>query len=168
MRVVQHTAYRTRELANRFDDVDFASTERQRWEADPIWQGFRELQERLLVTWDWGQAFVALNLVAKPAHDAAVLGGLGAAAAANGDRVLQYLNDSHLADSARSRRWTGALVTMALGEPSNRSVIQGWVSSWMPLAQRAVETYLAGLPGADSAADPLADVRAWHASLGLD
>ena len=160
MRVVQHTAYRTRELANRYGDVGFAAAERDRWQSDPAWQGLRELLERVLVTWDWGEAFVALNFVAKPAHDEAVLGALAAAADANGDRVLRYLADSHLADAARSRRWSAALLAMALAVPGNGDVIGGWVQRWAPLADAAVDAYLADLRGASGLASATKDALA--------
>jgi toluene monooxygenase system protein E len=166
LRVVQHTAYRTRELANRFDNVGFATGERHRWEHDEIWQGFRRLLEQLLVTWDWAEAFVALNLVVKPAHDEVVIHQLGAVAEANGDRVLRYLGDSHLNDSARSRRWSGALVELAASEPGNLEVLQGWVAKWLPQAEAAVAAYTADLPGGPGA-DVLADVVDWHRTLDL-
>jgi toluene monooxygenase system protein E len=168
MRVVQHVAYRTRELANRFDGDGFAAAERSCWETDDIWQGFRELLERLLVTWDWAQAFVALNLVAKPIHDEAVFRQLAAAADVHDDRVLRYLADSHLADSDRSRTWTGALVAMARSQPGNDEVIRGWLDTWLPLAAHAAHSYLDSLPGVSGAADSaIAAVANWHLSLGL-
>ena len=166
MRIVQHTAYRTRELANRFGGTGFGVAERRCWEEGPIWQGFRELLERLLVTWDWGESFVALNLVAKPAHDEAVMRQLAVAAEANGDRVLRYLADSHLADSDRSRRWTQALISMALQVDGNREVVTEWISAWLPLAERAMRTYLDPLPHAD-AESAMAALRAWHVDLGF-
>ena len=168
IRVVQHTAYRTRELANQFPDAGFASQERSRWETDDIWQGFRELLERLLVTWDWAEAFVALNLVAKPVHDEAVFRQLGATADAHGDRVLRYLADSHLADSERSRTWTASLVEMALTQPGNRDVMQGWLEAWLPLAERSAVAYVDDLPGATGAGvDVVTAVTDWHRNLGL-
>jgi toluene monooxygenase system protein E len=169
MRQVQHTAYRTCELANHHPDAGFATGERDRWENDSIWQGFRELLERLLVTWDWAEAFVALNLVAKPMYDQAILRQLGATADASGDRVLRYLADSHLADSARSRRLSSALVAMTLMQPGNRELIVGWIGKWLPLAEQAARGYLAGLPGATAgqADDAIGDVLDWHRQLGL-
>ena len=80
LRWLSHTAYRTRELANTWPALGFAEQERQRWEEEPAWQGFRELIERALVTYDWGEAFVALNLVARPATDEVLFRQLGRAA----------------------------------------------------------------------------------------
>lgn len=167
MRVVQHTAYRTRELADRFGDRGFADGERARWERDPAWQGFRELLEKVLVTWDWAEAFVAVNLVAKPVHDEAVLRVLGTVADAHGDRVTRYLADSHLADAERSRRWTGALVAMATAVDGNRDVLRGWIDRWMPLADAAAAAFVDELPGGAATGAAPAAVRAWHVELGL-
>jgi len=173
MRVVQHTAYRTRELANRFTGVGLAEAERARWQDDPVWQGFRQLLERLLVTWDWAEAFVVLNLVAKPAHDEALLSVLGATADAHGDRVLRYLADSHLADAQRSRRWSEALLAMMLAVPGNGAVIGRWVEHWVPLADEAIDTYVADLPGtapgaaAGAGGSAKAALATWRHQLGL-
>jgi toluene monooxygenase system protein E len=168
MRLVQHTAYRTRELANRYRDAGFAEGERHCWETDPAWQGFRELLERLLVTWDWGEAFVALNLVAKPAHDEAVLRAFGRVADTQGDRVARYLADAHLLDAARSRRWSAALLAMVMAVPGNADVIAGWVRRWTPLADAAVSAYLADVPGAAQLATKTNETLAgWRRELGL-
>jgi len=72
-RWLSHTAYRTKELSQVFTDKGFGTDERTYWENDPVWQGFRELMEKTLTVWDWGEAIVVLNLVAKPAIDEAVL-----------------------------------------------------------------------------------------------
>ena len=38
---------------------------RQRWEEDGAWQPLREAVENMLIAYDWGEAFVALNLAVK-------------------------------------------------------------------------------------------------------
>lgn len=163
LRWLSHTAYRTKELSLAFPDKGFSTDERHYWETDSAWQGFRELMEKVLVTWDWAEAFVALNLVAKPAIDEAVLRKLGESARHNGDMLLGLLNDAQLVDSARHRRWTAALVKMALEKPGNLEVIKGWISKWEPLADQAIEGYcraLADVPGAaESAKQATRDFR---------
>lgn len=167
-RWLSHTAYRTRELALAFADKGFAADERHYWETDTAWQGLRELMEKVLVTWDWAEAFVALNLVAKPAIDEAVLRKLGESARHNGDMLLGLLNDAQLIDAARHRRWATALVKMALEKPGNAEVIQGWIAKWEPLADQAIEAYcgaLADVPGAAESAKQA--TREFRRSLGL-
>jgi toluene monooxygenase system protein E len=66
-RRVECLAYRIRQIQLAFPG--FADDSKSLWERDPLWQPLREFVERLLVTYDWGEAFVALNLVLKPMID---------------------------------------------------------------------------------------------------
>lgn len=148
-RLLQRIWYRTAELRHHCPAHGFGSGERERWEVDPIWQGFRELLEKTLVAWDWGECFVALNLVAKPAYDQATLWQLARAATRNGDELLHLLSEAHRRDVVRSRRWTATLIDMVAEREQNRAVIQGWLDRWVPLADRAIASYLRGLPNVD-------------------
>jgi len=166
LRWLSHTAYRTTELANAHPDAGFGVAERALWESDPAWQGFRELMERALVAWDWAEAFTVTNLVAKPAVEAALLAQLGVAARAHGDTLLDLLTQAQLRDAARHRRWSGALVKMALETEGNRHVLQNWLSKWTPLAERAIAVWCAALPG--SAPDAaIASATAFRKELGF-
>ncbi|MCU1295248.1 MAG: Phenol hydroxylase, oxygenase component DmpL, partial [Bryobacterales bacterium] len=64
VRRVERLAYRVRQLQITFPW--FAEDSRARWQHDPLWQPLREVIEKLLTTWDWGECFVVLNLVLKP------------------------------------------------------------------------------------------------------
>lgn len=153
LRWLSHCAYRTKELSTAFPDKGFARDERNYWESDPAWQGMRELMEKVLATYDWGECFVALNLVARPAIEEAVLRKLGEAARHNGDTLLGLLSDSELADGARHRRWAAALVKLALEVPGNAAVIERWLAKWVPLADKAIDIYCAALPDVVDAAE---------------
>lgn len=146
LRWLSHCAYRTKELSGAFPEHGFARDERKYWESDPAWQGVRELMERVLATYDWAEAFVALNLVAKPAIEEAVQRKLGEAARHNGDILLGLLTDSQSLDGARHRRWAAALVKLSLEVQGNAQVIQRWFDKWVPLADKAVDIYCAALP----------------------
>ena len=162
LRLVSHTAYRTRELANHFPDVGFASGERAAWERDDCWQGFRELLERLLATYDWSEAFVAISLVAKPMVDECLLRHLGTVARQNGDTLLGMLTDAQLRDSDRSRRWAIALAKFILTESGNADLMRRWLDKWMPLAKAAATSYCRALPNgsehASAAITAVADI----------
>ena len=167
-RWLSHTAYRTKELSIAFPDKGFAVDERTYWETDPVWQGFRELMEKVMTVWDWGEAIIAINLVAKPAIDEAVLRNLGESARHNGDTLLGLLTDAQLIDSARHRRWISAMVKMALETPGNLELIQGWIAKWEPLADKAIEAYSATLPDLSGGAEAAkAATRDFRRSLGL-
>jgi toluene monooxygenase system protein E len=167
-RWLSHTAYRTKELSLTFADKGFNRDERAYWENDAVWQGFRELMEKVLVTWDWGEGFVALNLMAKPAIEEALQRKLGEAARHNGDTLLGLLTDAQLNDVARHRRWTAALVKQALETPGNADVIKGWIAKWEPLADQAIAAYCAMLPDvANAVASAQQATRDFRRSLAL-
>lgn len=168
LRWLTHTAYRTRELANSFPGLGFGENERMIWEDDSAWQGFRELIEKSLVAWDWAESFACLNLVVKPAFEECVIRGLGDAARHNGDTLLGLLADAQLRDAERHRRWTRALVKMALEQPANAEVIRGWIAKWMPLANAAIAVYAAQLADApDTTERALATITEFHRSVGF-
>lgn len=168
LRWLTHTAYRTKELSKTFADLGFGRDERMYWENDPAWQGWRKVIELALVAWDWGESFVALNLVIRPAVEEAVLRGLGEAARHNGDTLLGLLTDAQLLDAQRHRRWAAELVRLALEQPSNRDVLAGWIRKWEPLADDAIKAYRAALPDAgDASARAIEAARQFRQGLGI-
>lgn len=170
LRWLTHTAYRTRELANSFPNNGLGTQEQNLWEDDPAWQGWRELVERALTAWDWGESFVAFNLVTRPAVEECLLRGLGQTARRNGDTLLGMLTDAQLVDAQRHRRWAGALVAMALQTPGNARILSGWVDKWQPLADAAIEAYGGALSQLDAAVNPsdaIQATRAWRTGVGL-
>ncbi len=168
IRWLSHTAYRTKELDNHCANNGFGTTERDAWENNPIWQGFRELMEKALVAWDWAESFVAINLVAKPAIEEALLTQLGNTARSQGDTLLGLLTQAQSRDAERHRRWSTALVKMALETEGNKAVLDGWIAKWVPLADAAIEAYCAALPDSPNAAeDAKAATRQTRTSMGL-
>lgn len=169
LRWLTHTAYRTRELSKTFPEFGFATGERQLWEQDPAWQGWRELVERALVAWDWAESFTAFNLVVRPAVEETLLRSLGEVARQHGDTLLGLLSDAQWQDVQRHRRWAAALVRMALQTPGNREVLQVWIERWEPLADAAITAYAQALPdpdmGSEMAQRAQAATRAFRQSL---
>ena len=168
MRWLSHIAYRTAELQMHHPQHGFGENERQTWEQDAAWQGFRELMEKVLITYDWGESFVALNLLAKPAVDEVLLRQLPGAGRRQGDTLLGLLSDSVYRDVQRSRTWSAALVRFAGEQTGNIEVIRAWLEKWMPLTDAAIEVYCAALPDSPDAADTAkSDVRSFLSSLDL-
>ena len=169
LRWLTHTAYRTKELANGFDDLGFGDRRARRWESDPAWQGFRELVEKGLATYDWAEELCR----DEPRRAACGRGGACCAASAasarhNGDTLLGLLTDAQLVDADRHRRWTGALVKMALESEANKAVFDGWVAKWAPLGDAAIDAYAAHLPDAPGAAKKAKQAAAdWRKGWGL-
>ncbi len=168
LRWLSHLAYRTRQLDQVWPGYGFVDGERAQWEDGEHWQGFRELLEKALVTYDWGEAFVAVNLVVKPAVDEAVLRQLAHTARRYGDTLLGFLVDAQLIDSDRSRRWTASLVHYAQQNEDNQDVMDDWLANWVPLGDAAIERYCAALPDNPAAADDAKrDAWGFRAGLGL-
>ena len=87
MRRVHRVAYRMAML--RRLRPGFGDTGKQLWERDPAWQPLRKLVETLLVTYDWGEAFAALNLGVKPVLDRFFLSDVAEKARAENRGVLE-------------------------------------------------------------------------------
>ncbi len=166
-RWLSRMAYRTCELRKTHPQRGFGTTERRAWEEDPAWQGLRELLEKVLATYDWGENFVAFNLVAKPAADE-TLRELGTTARHFADPLLSLLADNQLRDADRSRRWSAALVDFCRGKDGNAAAMAGWIETWMPLAKQAITAYCEALPESPRAAEAaIGRLEAFHRSLGL-
>ena len=140
LRALQWIAYRAKSLSLQHG-AELANSEvtRRVWEFDDAWQPARETLERLLVAYDWGEAFVAVNLVVKPALDALFKEALASLAAANGDGLTAALLQESRVDTTRSQVWSAALARYAVTvAPANQDVLDDWVATWEPLARGAV------------------------------
>jgi toluene monooxygenase system protein E len=165
MRRVQRFAYRTRQLMD--VSTGFAERARTEWQTAPAWQPTREAIEKLLVTYDWGEAFVASNLVFKPRFDALWTATLATLARRAGDDLFAQVLFSLGEDGRWHGEWSRALLRMALQDrPENAAVVSAWVARWTPLAQRAVSAF-AGIVEADEAARIEALCDQQLATLGI-
>jgi toluene monooxygenase system protein E len=132
-RRVERLAYRIRQIQLAFPG--FASDSKSLWEHDPCWQPLREYMERLLVTYDWGEAFVALNLVLKPMIDEMFLKHTSDLALGQSDHLLGQVFYSLNEDCQWHRQWSAALARTAIEDtPANREVMQAWIDKWYPSA----------------------------------
>lgn len=140
LRALQWIAYRAKSLSLQHGaELANSETTRRVWEFDEVWQPAREALERLLLAYDWGEAFVALNLVVKPALDALFKEALASLAAANGDGLTAALLQESRVDTTRSQAWSAALAKYAVaGRAVNKDVILGWAANWEPLVGNAI------------------------------
>jgi toluene monooxygenase system protein E len=102
LRRVTTIAYRTRELQLAWPDSGIGSAERSVWEGHEGWQPARKAVEYALVSYDWGEAFTALDLVLAPTLDDVLLTQLGQVAKGRGDEET-WLLTSYLAEDSRCR-----------------------------------------------------------------
>ena len=69
LRRVQRIAYRTVQLGGPPSENEAARQHQADWENSAAFQPLRELLERALIAYDWGEAFTVTNLVIKPRID---------------------------------------------------------------------------------------------------
>lgn len=139
MRRVQRIAYRAKELQKKYPEKGFAANERSIWEQNSMWQPLREITERLLIEYDWGKSFVALNLVLKPLLDEIILVKYAELFRLNDDDLMAEMLENLYMDSVKSKEWSIALTKLILElHPENRSVVEETINQWYPLAIRAV------------------------------
>jgi hypothetical protein len=136
LRRVERFAYRMRQL----DQT--AGPSAAVWQRDAAWQPLREVVERLLVTYDWGEALIALCFAFKPRFDEVFGTELAAAARGAGDEALAHVLGSLGEDARWHRGWSAELIRHALRDrPANREVIASWLAKWDPWIERALAPF---------------------------
>ncbi|HLY11852.1 MAG TPA: toluene hydroxylase [Planctomycetota bacterium] len=140
IRRVQRVAYRVRQLQEL--RPSFGRDSREVWERDPLWQPMRKCVERMLVTYDWGEAFVALNAVLKPVFDELFMIHFGELAERSGDPLLGRLFQGLNQDCQWHREWTRTLLRLAIADrPENQGIVRGWIRRWHQEALQAVAPF---------------------------
>jgi hypothetical protein len=140
VRRIQRLAYRMTLL--QAIDPAFGRDSKNVWLRDPAWQPLREAVERCLVTYDWGESLVALNLCIKPLIDELFMTYLAKEAEEHDDHMLGQLFSSLDEDCRWQRAWTAALLQTAMQDNAeNRTVIEGWIARWGEVAQRAAAAF---------------------------
>jgi len=141
-RRIQWLAYRAKSLSLEHDaELASSAHTRRRWEEDAVWQPLREAVEKMLIAYDWAEAFAALNLVVKPVFDEIFNVQLAELARAHDDALLGLMLDDFALDMQRSRDWSVALVQYATTQhPENARLLKEWVDEWKPLAYRGMES----------------------------
>jgi Methane/Phenol/Toluene Hydroxylase len=171
LRRVQRVAYRTKQLDRAYPERLFGKTERTAWEQLPEWQGLRKGIERLLVTFDWDEVFVGLNLVVKPLADELTLRQFAVVARHLNTELDALVADNLFLDAERSRRWTTAFTRFAISEGcANLEHLETLIAKWRPVGDEIVETgsrLLGSFPAGLGYCDQIATAvtRGWHGFL---
>jgi toluene monooxygenase system protein E len=152
VRRIQRIGYRLKQLQQTWPEL--ARNHKELWLHDAAWQPLREAVEHLLVTYDWGESLVGLNLCLKPALDELVAHDFANLARAHGDHPLAQILESLREDLLWQREWTHALVdTVCADTPASRGAAQDWASHWSAVALRAVGALAAEFDALDAGAE---------------
>jgi toluene monooxygenase system protein E len=167
-RRIQRIAYRMQQL--RTVAPSFGEQSRAAWQTGREWQPLRRAVETLLVTYDFGEALIALNLVVKPMFDRLFTSDLAKLAEDSGDPRLGQLLYSLGEDSRWQRDVARALVRVAIEERAeNRQVIDDWVRLWQPRVREGLSAltplFRGSAPGMLDAID--SECRSYWASMGI-
>jgi toluene monooxygenase system protein E len=139
LRRVQWMAYRAKQLSETFPERKFGSAERAVWEQTPGWQPIRELIERLLTAYDWHDAFIGTQLVAKPITDSLTLHEFAAVARSHGADLDALMADNLFLDAERSRRWSVACARfLNAADAGNRPALLEALARWRGLGEAAI------------------------------
>ena len=116
---------------------------RELWQQSPALQPLRRLIERLLVTYDWGEALLALNGIVKPIFDRLCFEQLVGIAERQHEEVLEKILSS-LGDDARwHEAWFVEFSRLALAsDAGNAAMLERAVVEWRQPAARALQALL--------------------------
>jgi toluene monooxygenase system protein E len=154
MRRVQRVACRTAQLADHSPAVDLGS-HRRYWEEADAYQPLRELIERALIAYDWGEALVVTNVVIKPYFDRLVNVELaGSLAVINHDPVMRHIHFSLDEDARWHRDWSSQLLQLTIRDrPESVEVVLGWIDAWRAPATHAVAAFAGAMSTAPTSVD---------------
>lgn len=158
MRRVQRQAYLAQVMAMDCAQPELADSDRARaiWTGGDTWQGLRELVEKQLCAYDFGEAFASRQLVLRPIFDHLFNTEFARIAEANDDNLLSMLHDDFRTyDELYAAENTAGFVRYAVerGE-GNDALLRDLTARWLPLGEKAARGIAEGFaraPGADSA-----------------
>ncbi len=121
---------------------------REKWQQSPAFQPLRRLVEKLLVTYDWGEALIALNGLLKPIFDRLWFEHVAGAAERHHDEVLEKILSSLGDDGRWHEAWFINFSRLALdSETGNAGVLRRVVGEYRPLAAQALQALLPEFDG---------------------
>lgn len=101
------------------------------WLEHPAWQPLRRQVEKLFVTRDWFELFLAQNLVMDGLMYPLVYRQIVDALSPRSGHALALLTEFMSDWSAEQQRWVDATVKTAAEEsPANRALLAGWIATW--------------------------------------
>jgi len=108
MRKIERIALHTAQIKGLHPS--FGANRQTVWEEKALWQPLRESVEKLLVTNDWVEALVGLNLCIKPLMSSLFLESIGAMAIKHANPLLDIVMKSFFKDEQWHWDWASALI----------------------------------------------------------
>jgi len=145
IRTAQDLALYNLTLSEEIEDFDGAA-HIETWNSDPAWQGVRRTAEQLTGIDDWAEAIFAANVVFEPLVGEMFRSQLVQhAAPGNGDFVTPTIVGAGEYDFAqRDLRYTIAMFHLLTNDREfadhNKAIMDGWLTTWVPLAISASRT----------------------------
>lgn len=141
------------------------------WLEHPAWQGLRRVTEKLMVTEDCFEVFVAQNLVLDGLLYPLVYQHYERQVSETDGPALSLLTEFMTSWYDETARWVDATIKTAAAESEdNRALLRGWIADWRGRVVEALNAYAAPVFG-DTAASVLGQVGqtfdARLAKLGL-
>ncbi len=144
MRRIQTLSRRLAALAQEFD---WTNPGRDAWQSEPAWQPLRELTERLLVTYDFGEAWVASLLVIEPVFERLLFVDLPRVSRDARDTLTAHVFQFLGADVGWHNDCTRTLHACAWSSGDEaHTAITNWVTKWWPPTERALISMLSLWP----------------------
>lgn len=101
------------------------------WQTDAQYQPLRRLMEEALIVYDWGEAFVALNLCIKPILDEFFLNQFSLQALVNGDHLTSNVAFYKFQESEWQVDWSIELAQIVLRQnPGITNQVKAWIDHW--------------------------------------
>jgi len=117
---------------------------KQKWIEDEKYQKLRALLENLMVTWDWAEAMIAINLILDSILYPLFFEKMTAVTVKNGDHAYLSFSKFFMEMFEYERNYTSALVKMLLADqPENKDIIVSYINKWFPLILEAIKPILA-------------------------
>lgn len=130
------------------------------WLEHPAWQPLRRMVEKMMVTKDWFELFVAQNLVLDGLLQPLVFKHFESRFAAQHGPGLGMLTEFMSTWFEESSRWVDATMKTAAGEsPANAALLIAWIATWRAAAIAALRPYADEVFG-ENAAEMLAQIDA--------
>jgi toluene monooxygenase system protein E len=115
---------------------------RELWQQSPALQPLRRCVEQLLITYDWGEALLALNGALKPALERVLFQELAERARRQDDEVLEQTLRSLAEDGHWHAAWFGQLCKLlSEQDAANSAVIERTVGRWREATEPALQAF---------------------------